>query len=171
MFDLEADMQVINQALQSDPVLQKGFINGFVPRMPKAFDSFEFCVRAVLGQQVSVKAATTLASRVAHAANLVTPNDFPDEIDCFFPQCADLLNISFEGLGLTQSRIATLETVIDAIHTQQVSLDKDQVFEDYLTQWTSLKGVGPWTANYLSMRGLGIQDSFPDRDLGGVKSG
>ncbi|WP_158006023.1 DNA-3-methyladenine glycosylase 2 [Vibrio rumoiensis] len=170
MFDLQTDLSQVEEVLKADLILQRGFENGRVPRMPKAFDPFEFCIRAVLGQQVSVKAATTLASRVAYAANLPVPHDFPDGIDCFFPQFEDLLEASFEGLGLTQSRMATLRTVIQALEVKEVSLEKDQIFEDYLTEWTSLTGVGPWTANYLAMRGLGIQDSFPDKDLGVLKA-
>ncbi|WP_153448944.1 DNA-3-methyladenine glycosylase 2 [Vibrio algicola] len=170
MFDLDTDMSEIESKLKHDQVLQRGFVNGHVPRMPKAFDSFEFCVRAILGQQVSVKAATTLAGRVAHAADLQTPASFPRELDCFFPQLTDVIDLSFEGLGLTKTRIGTLITVIQALQGQLISLNKDQVFEDYLQQWTALKGVGPWTANYLAMRGLGIQDSFPDKDLGVLKA-
>ncbi|TVO32192.1 AlkA N-terminal domain-containing protein [Vibrio algivorus] len=170
MFDLDTNMQVIDQQLQSDPVLQRGFVDNRVPRMPKAFDSFEFCIRAILGQQVSVKAATTLAKRIAHSTQLTTPESFPAGIDFFFPQCDDLLNHSFDSLGLTSSRISTLQVVIRALKNDTISLDKAQVFEDFLEQWIALKGVGPWTANYLAMRGLGIQDSFPDKDLGVLKA-
>lgn len=170
MFDLDTDMQAIERQLQSDSVLQRGFVDNRVPRMPKAFDSFEFCIRAILGQQVSVKAATTLAKRIAHSTQLTTPESFPAGIDFFFPQCDDLLHHSFDGLGLTSSRIATLQVVISALQNDAISLDKAQVFEDFLEQWTALKGVGPWTANYLAMRGLGIQDSFPDKDLGVLKA-
>lgn len=170
MFDLDTDMQAIEHQLQADSVLQRGFVDHRVPRMPKAFDAFEFCIRAILGQQVSVKAATTLAKRIAHSTQLATPKSFPVGIDFFFPQCNDLLNHSFDGLGLTSSRIATLQVVIGALQNDEISLDKAQVFEEFLTQWTALKGVGPWTANYLAMRGLGIQDSFPDKDLGVLKA-
>lgn len=76
MFDLDTDMQVIERQLQSDSVLQRGFVDNRVPRMPKAFDSFEFCIRAILGQQVSVKAATTLAKRIAHSTQLASLRAF-----------------------------------------------------------------------------------------------
>lgn len=170
MFDLDTNMADIEQCLQQDVILQRGFVNQQVPRMPKAFDCFEFCIRAILGQQVSVKAATTLAKRIAHAAQLKTPPHFPPGIEYFFPQCRDLISLNFDGLGLTQSRIDTLRLAINSLQTGQIGLDKNQVFEDFLVQWTALKGIGPWTANYLAMRGLGIQDSFPDKDLGVLKA-
>ncbi|WP_157946013.1 AlkA N-terminal domain-containing protein [Vibrio gangliei] len=170
MFDLDTDMTAIEQHLQHDEILQRGFIHQRVPRMPKAFDSFEFCIRAILGQQVSVKAATTLAKRIAHASALATPAHFPEGIDYYFPQCQDLSHLNFSGLGLTQSRIATLQLAIASLQSGEVSLSKAQNFEEFLAEWTHLKGVGPWTANYLAMRGLGIQDSFPDKDLGVLKA-
>ncbi|MFV0576766.1 MAG: DNA-3-methyladenine glycosylase family protein [Vibrio sp.] len=170
MFDLETDMDSISHVLAKDPVLQKGLVDGKVPRMPKAFDEFEFCIRAILGQQVSVKAATTLAKRIAHTCDLKTPSSFPAGIQYFFPQCDDLLTKNYDGLGLTQSRIDTLNVTVNALHAGEISLAKQQDFEALSKQWTALKGIGPWTVNYLAMRGLGIQDSFPDKDLGVLKA-
>ncbi|MCG8567056.1 MAG: helix-turn-helix domain-containing protein, partial [Desulfobacterales bacterium] len=77
MFDLDTDFRRITRAFKADPLLSKGMVKGQVPRLPKAFEPFEFAVRAVLGQQVSVRAATALAGRIAARTELNTPTDTP----------------------------------------------------------------------------------------------
>lgn len=72
MFDLTTDFERINQHLEKDDLLKKGMNEGQVPRLPIAFNTFEFVIRAILGQQVSVKAATTFAGRIVEAGGILT---------------------------------------------------------------------------------------------------
>ncbi|MBU3914905.1 DNA-3-methyladenine glycosylase 2 family protein, partial [bacterium] len=98
MFDLDTDFQRINQKPGKDKRLSKGMIKGHVPRLPVAFNPFEVVVRAILGQQISIKAATTLAVRVAKKAGLETDHEFPPGLDYLFPNASELLRLRLNEL-------------------------------------------------------------------------
>ncbi len=83
MFDLDTDFSLINERCAKDEHLLKGMVEGHVPRLPAAFDPFEFVIRAILGQQISVQAATTLTSRVAIKADLKSHGGYPSGLDYF----------------------------------------------------------------------------------------
>ncbi|NDV25207.1 DNA-3-methyladenine glycosylase 2 [Desulfovibrio sp. JC010] len=170
MFDLDTDFRIIGAHFQGDPLLAKGMINGHVPRLPKAFEPFEFMIRAILGQQISVKAATTMAGRVAEKAGLVCGDDFPRGLDYFFPGPEELARLDLEGVGLTNNRRQTLSTAVQAILNGAVKLSSNQSLENFQRDFSSLKGIGDWTVNYVAMRGLGLPDSFPAGDLGVIKA-
>lgn len=170
MFDLDTDFMNINQKFSEDKLLSKGMENGHVPRLPIAFQSFELVVRAILGQQISVKAATTLAARIARKAQLKTGNDFPSGLDYFFPNPSELLKLELSGIGITKTRQETIKTVAQGILDNNFRLTANQHFETFQKQFSALKGIGDWTVNYVAMRGLGMIDSFPVSDLGIIKS-
>ena len=170
MFDLDTDFTKINQKFSEDKLLSKGMENGHVPRLPIAFESFEFVVRAVLGQQISVKAATTLAARIAGKAQLKSGNDFPFGLDYFFPNPSELLKLELGGIGITKTRQETIKTVALGILDKRFRLTANQNFEIFQKDFSVLKGIGDWTVNYVAMRGLGMIDSFPVSDLGIIKS-
>jgi len=170
MFDLDTDFAVINERFVKDKLLSKGMECGHVPRLPIAFDPFELVVRAVLGQQISVKAASTLATRIVGKAAIKSDNLFPEGLDMFFPDASELLTLDLEGLGITNTRQATLKTIAQAVIDDDIKLTADQDFEQFYKDFSALKGVGDWTVNYVAMRGLGMVDSFPASDLGVVKA-
>jgi 3-methyladenine DNA glycosylase/8-oxoguanine DNA glycosylase len=170
MFDLDTDFTLINQKFQKDKRLSKGMETGHVPRLPMAFYPFEFVVRAILGQQISVKAATTLAARVAGKAALNSDNWFPPGLDYFFPDPLEILKTGLDGLGITKIRQATIKTAAQSILDQQFTLTPHQAFETFQKNFSALKGIGDWTVNYVAMRGLGMIDSFPATDLGIIKA-
>ena len=170
VFDLDTDFRLINERLSKDRLLSKGMVNGHAPRLPVAFDPFEFVVRAVLGQQISVKAATTLAARVAKKAAIKSDNSFPHGLDYFFPNPSELLTLALDGLGLSKTRQATIKTATQAILDKEVKLTANQSFDSFHKDFSALKGIGDWTVNYVAMRGLGMADSFPAGDLGIVKA-
>ena len=170
IFDLDTDFTVINEKFAKDKLLSKGMVNGHVPRLPAAFDPFEFVVRAVLGQQISVKAATTLAARVAGKAGIKCDNHFPQGLAYFFPNPSELLNLGLDGLGITKTRQTTIKTVAQSILNKDIQLTPHQTFEKFHRDFSALKGIGDWTVNYVAMRGLGMVDSFPAGDLGVVKA-
>ena len=170
MFDLDTDFRHINRKFAADNILSRGMIDGQVPRLPVAFDPFEFVVRAVLGQQVTVKAATTLAGRIARKAELKTGAGFPSGLDYFFPDPSELLALDLDGLGITRIRQETIRNAAQNILDKRVQLTAHQTFEKFHRDFSALKGIGDWTVNYVAMRGLGMIDSFPATDLGLIKA-
>ena len=170
VFDLDTDFSLINEKCAKDEFLSKGMVEGHVPRLPAAFDPFEFVVRAILGQQISVQAATTLASRVAERAGLKSDGGYPSGLEYFFPNPTELLHLDLEGLGIPRTKQATLKTVAHAILDQRVKLTTHQSFETFRENFLALKGIGDWTVHYVAMRGLRMVDSFPASDLGVIKA-
>ncbi|MDC7218920.1 MAG: DNA-3-methyladenine glycosylase [Spirochaetales bacterium] len=170
MFDLDRDKSEINKRFAGDPLLSRGMPRGRVPGLPVAFDPFEFTVRAILGQQITVQAATTLAGRIAERSAHHTGISFPDDLKYFFPTAEELNKTDLTGLGITATRQKTIKTVTGAVLENRISLSPEQSFEEFNNSFLALKGIGPWTVNYVAMRGLGMADAFPASDLGIIKA-
>jgi len=169
MFDLDADMQVIQQQLSQDQMLSPIIAKYPGLRLPGCWDKFEFSIRAILGQQISVKAATTLANKITlKYGDESVPN--PSGLTHIFPQSETLVNVDYQGIGLTKSRISTLHNWLAfylANHDIFSCYDSIETLEQTLIK---IKGIGPWTVNYLAMRGLSDPDAFPSADLGIIKA-
>ncbi|MEQ1831456.1 MAG: AlkA N-terminal domain-containing protein, partial [Candidatus Eisenbacteria bacterium] len=164
MFDLDADVVAIAAALSRDPRLARAF-KGRVVRVPGAFDAFEAGVRALLGQQVSVAAARTLAGRLVAAAG--APLHAPaGALTHVFPTPAAVAAAPLETLGLTRSRAAALRGFAAAVASGALDLGAFRDLDDAVAKLVSLPGIGDWTAQYLAMRALGEPDAFPAGDLG-----
>ncbi len=162
LFDLHADPAVIDATL--------GPLAGASPglRVPGSFDPFETAVRAVLGQQVSVAAARTLAGRLADAFGEPIPNA-TGELTRLFPTPQRIASTTVEQvmqLGLTTKRAETLIGLASAIATGRVLLEPGHRVEETMAALRQLPGVGEWTAQYIAMRGLSWPDAFPHTDLG-----
>ena len=170
MFDLDTDFSFINEKFAQDEILSRGMEDGHVPRLPIAFDLFEHTIRAILGQQITVRAATTLAGRIVEKVSLKVNPNFPVGLDYFFPTPSELLKIDLDGLGITKTRQATIKNVLNAIVNKAVCLRANQPFDQFYRDFSSLKGIGDWTVHYVAMRGMGMVDSFPSRDLGILKA-
>jgi AraC family transcriptional regulator of adaptative response / DNA-3-methyladenine glycosylase II len=137
-------------------------------RVAGAFDGFELAVRAILGQQVSVRAATTLARRFAEAFGQPTVSPFP-ALTRFSPLPARVAEARLEeltGIGLVAARAECVRTLARAVCDKKVSLEAEQDPEAMIDRLTALPGIGPWTAHYIAMRGLRWPDAFPHSDLG-----
>ena len=173
LFDLDADTGAIKAALARDPRLARA-LRDRVVRVPGAFDAFEAGVRALLGQQVSVAAARTLAGRLVAACGEPLPDrlvtaggpPLPDPLTHVFPTPAAVANAALEKLGLTRSRAAALRGFATAIADGSLDLGAFRNLDDAVEQLTALPGIGDWTAQYLAMRALGEPDAFPAGDLG-----
>ncbi len=164
MFDLDADVEPVAAWLARDPRLARA-LEGRVVRVPGAFDAFEAGVRALLGQQVSVAAARTLAGRLAAAAG--TPLDPADgALTHVFPGPAAVARAPLERLGLPRARAAALRGFAEAVASGVLDLGGFRDLDDAVEQLTRLPGIGEWTAHYLAMRALGEPDAFPAGDLG-----
>jgi AraC family transcriptional regulator of adaptative response / DNA-3-methyladenine glycosylase II len=170
MFDIDTDFDPINKMFEKDPLISRGMNVGQVPRLPIAFNPFEFTVRAILGQQITIKAATTLAGRIVEKAGISVSEDFPSGLEFLFPNAKELAATPLENLGITGIRQQTIRTVTGAILDSRLSLSVSQGFETFEKDFSSLKGIGDWTVNYVAMRGLGMKDAFPASDLGIIKA-
>jgi len=165
MFDLDADPQAISDALSTSarlaPLLQKQ--PGL--RLPSGWDGFEIAVRAILGQQVSVAAARTLATRLARQFGEALPAPFGAGLDHLFPTPDALADADLTCIGLTRARAETVRTMAAALLDGRVDFRTERTLEDFTARWVALPGIGPWTAQYIAMRALGHPDAFPTDDL------
>ncbi|MEY2874555.1 MAG: hypothetical protein RLZZ373_1926 [Pseudomonadota bacterium] len=147
-------------------------------RVPGAIDGFEVAVRAVLGQQVSVKAAHTLAGRLVEAFGEATPTPFA-ALHHLFPTPARLAALdpaALAALGIVRSRAAALVALARAVASGALDLGPCTDLDAMLARLQGLPGIGPWTAQYIALRALGWPDAWPSGDvvlrkaLGGVTS-
>lgn len=184
LFDLDVSPEIITTTL-NEPWVTQGL------RVPGTFNGFELGVRAILGQQITVKAATTLSGRLVHT--LGTPFETGIEgLDTLFPipeafvqlmhgetPIADILG----PLGITGWRSNTIAALAEALVNGQVYLNplvkgvendlssashnaQMQAAEAEMRQLLAIKGIGNWTAQYIGMRALGYTDSFLETDIG-----
>ncbi len=165
MFDLDADPKAISDALGASPRLQPLLDRHPGLRLPSGWDGFEIAVRAILGQQVSVAAARTLATRMAHRFGHVLPTPLADGLECLFPTPDALVDADLASIGLTRARAETVRAVSRALLEGRVDFRAERTLEDFVARWVALPGIGPWTAHYVAMRALGHPDAFPTDDL------
>ena len=168
LFDLDADPAAIAAALAADGALAP--LVGARPglRVPGAYDGFELAVRAVIGQQVSVPAASTLTGRLAarHGGLMEAAAGPGGGPTVLFPLPGDLAGADLSGLGLTTGRQVTLRALAAACADGRVNLDPGTDPEETAARLVDLPGVGPWTVAYILMRAAGDPDAFPGSDLG-----
>ncbi|HEY4530535.1 MAG TPA: AlkA N-terminal domain-containing protein [Luteimonas sp.] len=165
MFDLHADPRVISAALSDDPALAPLVAARPGLRLPSGWDGFEIAVRAVLGQQVSVAAARTLAARLSQRFGERLAEPFGEGLDHLFPTPEALVEADLQSIGLTRARAATLRTVASALLDGRVDFRPERRLDDFVARWVALPGIGPWTAQYIAMRAMGHPDAFPAGDL------
>ena len=173
MFDLNADWSTIAQCLRADPALAHSVDADPGVRVPGAWNGFELAVRAILGQQITVKGATTLAGRLA--ASFGKPYDGPAGLSHLFPTPEALAQAPLVNLGLTGTRVETIRALARAAargKSNQGSLNFDRAgdAETTLARLLEIPGIGHWTAQYVAMRALGEPDAFPSSDLGLLKA-
>jgi AraC family transcriptional regulator of adaptative response / DNA-3-methyladenine glycosylase II len=140
-------------------------------RLPGCFDPFEMSVRAVLGQQITVKAAKTLANRFASALGEKIRTPFED-LCCTFPGPEKILNIkkpvenSLGALGITGARSRSIYALAEALTSGAVTLSPRADPEAETRKLLALPGFGPWTVQYIGMRALSWPDALPHTDYG-----
>ncbi|MBI5615062.1 MAG: DNA-3-methyladenine glycosylase 2 family protein [Gammaproteobacteria bacterium] len=167
LFDLEAVPAVIERHLGADPLLGPRVAAAPGLRVLGAFETFDLVVRAVLGQQVSVKGATTLATRLVALAGTPLATPFAG-VTHLAPDAATLAALPvavLAGIGLPQKRAATLVALGAAVAAGRVALDGGDAAA-ISAALQALPGIGPWTAQYVVMRALRDPDAFPAGDLG-----
>lgn len=172
LFDLDARPDAIAACLARAPMLRASVERSPGLRLPGAFDGFEMAVRAVLGQQISVKGATTLAGRVVRA--------FGEPLDAALTEGEPSLAWLFPpppawtqrgaagvaAIGMPRRRADALVGLAEAVQNGRVSLDAVPIDpEATMGALAALPGLGPWTAHYVGMRALAWPDAFPAEDL------
>ena len=163
MFDLGADPGVISGHLSVDPLLGPALEAHPGVRTPGAWDGFEIAVRAILGQQVSVRAATTIAGRIA--AMFGTPTVGDDRLTRLFPPPDRLAAATLERAGVMPARADTIRRLAREVAAGRIALGPRADAQPTIAALTSLAGIGDWTAQYIAMRALGEPDAFPSGDL------
>jgi AraC family transcriptional regulator of adaptative response / DNA-3-methyladenine glycosylase II len=167
LFDLDADPEAIAAHLGRDPALAPRLAAHPGLRVPGAWDAFELAVRAMLGQQVSVAAASTLAGRLAAAfGERVSPSGPGRDLRVLFPDAKTLAHADLSGIGLPRARAAALASLAAAVARDPALLRATGPAEHAVTRLVALPGIGDWTAAYIAMRALREPDAFPASDLG-----
>ena len=172
LFDLDAHPDAIAAHLRSDARLAPEVRCRPGLRVPGAFDGFEAAVRVVLGQQVSVAAATTVSGRVAAALGqaIVTPYPGLDRVSPTAGTVASAGEDRLAGLGMPGARARTLVALARAEAEGSLKLDRGVDPDTMRARLLEIPGVGPWTAEVLAMRALGSPDAFPAGDLGVLRA-
>jgi AraC family transcriptional regulator, regulatory protein of adaptative response / DNA-3-methyladenine glycosylase II len=165
MFDLDADPQAINIALQTTPQVRSLLRKRPGLRLPGSWDGFEVAVRAILGQQVSVAAARTLASRIVQRYGEALPIPVAAGLERLFPTPQVLADADLRALGVTTARAETIRGVARAVLDGRVDFRVEQSLDEFVSHWVALPGIGEWTAHYMAMRALSHPDAFPAADL------
>jgi AraC family transcriptional regulator, regulatory protein of adaptative response / DNA-3-methyladenine glycosylase II len=163
MFDVGADPAIITEQLRADRLLRGPLARHPGIRTPGAWDGFELGVRAILGQQISVHAATTLAGRVA--AMFGSPCANGATCHRLFPTPAQLADATLEQAGLVRARAETIRTLARRTIDGTVAFDSSVDPLAAVAVLKAISGIGDWTAQYIAMRALGEPDAFPCGDL------
>ncbi|MFC0677325.1 AlkA N-terminal domain-containing protein [Lysobacter korlensis] len=166
MFDLDADPLAIAAALSTSERLRPLLQANPGVRLPSGWDGFEIAVRAILGQQISVPAARTLAARIAARFGESLPESFGVcGLTHLFPTPDALADADLAQIGLPRARADAVRTVARALLDGRVDFRPERTLDDFAARWVALPGIGPWTAQYIAMRALGHPDAFPAEDL------
>lgn len=160
-FDISADPSIIDRSL--------GALAGDAPglRLPGAFDAFELATRAILGQQVTVKAARTLAQRFVAAFGQSVTTPF-DDLTLSFPTPARIARLTGDDigrLGIVGQRAAALIALAKAMDSGALDLSVSAEPSRAIEELCAIRGIGPWTAHYIAMRALAWPDAWLPNDV------
>jgi len=168
MFDLNADWASISKTLRSDGTLGASVKVNPGIRVPGCWNGFELAVRAILGQQVTVRGATSLAGRIVTTFGRMF--DGPNALTHLFPSAEVLAKAKLESGGLTGARAETIRELARAVASGKIKFEGVIDSDDFLACLCEIPGIGPWTAQYVAMRALREPDAFPSSDLGLLKA-
>ncbi|HWU69521.1 MAG TPA: AlkA N-terminal domain-containing protein [Stenotrophobium sp.] len=168
LFDLDANPEPIEQQLARHAALRAIVRRQPGLRVPGAVNGFELALRAILGQQVTVKAATTIFGRFAAAFGEAAETPYAD-LRFFSPTAGRVAAAPLPQLirlGLTRKRAQTVSTLAREVAEGHLLLEAGVAPEQAMQQLQAIAGIGAWTANYIAMRALNHPDAFPHSDLG-----
>ncbi len=170
MFDLDANPKAIHQTLIQDPLLAERIRNTPGLRLPGSWDPFETTVRAVVGQQISVKGAVCQLGHIARLFGVPYDGDGTPHLTRLFPNAAEMLAADMAAIGMPHKKKETLRQIAQHIFSGSLQLDTVAELSRFVDSMTAIPGIGDWTANYVAMRALGEPDAFPASDLGIMKA-
>ncbi len=164
LFDLRANSSDIEQHLARDKLLAPLLRANPGLRVPGCWNGFEVAVRSIVGQQVSVKAASTLMARIA-ASHGVPYQSTNSGLTRLFPSASVLVEADLSGLGITGQRIAAIRDIARLVLNGELVIDGSMPTEQFAERICQIKGIGEWTAQYIALRALNDPDAFPHGDL------
>ena len=169
LFDLDARPDVIGRCLGRDARLAAAVKANPGMRVPGAFNGFELGLRAILGQQITVKAATTIAGRFVQAFGEPVVTPLP-ELNRFTPLPARIGRASVDDIarhGIVAARARSIIALARMQRSAGICLDggAHRNPEESIRRLAELPGIGPWTAHYIAMRALRWPDAFPKEDI------
>src|SRR5690606_34624687 len=170
MFDLDSNPDTIARHLGADELLAPLLLRNPGLRLPVAFDPSEQAVRAIVGQQVPVKAALTIVGRLLQRVG--TPIETPEAlgINRLFPTPQALAEADLTGIGMPGKRVRCLQHFAARISDGSLQLNLQDGSTALIERLCALPGIGPWTAEYIALRAFGEADAFPASDLGLLKA-
>ena len=170
VFDVGADISTIDEHLARDPMLAPLVAKRPGLRSPGGWDGFELAVRAVLGQQVSVAAARTLAGRLVELTGTVQRVPIIGKLTHVFPTAAQVAAADLDPLGMPSSRRRTLKALAQTAVADPRLFERASTLEESVKRLCSISGIGEWTAQYIALRALREPDAFPASDLALLRS-
>jgi len=172
LFDLDANPDVIAAHLAQREELAPRLANTPGLRVPGAMNGFELALRAIIGQQISVRAATTIFSRIIEhfGSPITTPHAGLNRLPPTATAIADASTESLIACGLTGRRAQTIQTLARAVGNTEIVLEPGTAAAASLQRMALIPGIGPWTLQYVAMRALRDPDAFPESDLALLKS-
>ena len=168
IFDLSARPEEIDAWLARDPLLRRHVTRAPGLRVPGAWNGFELAVRAILGQQVTVAGATTLAGRLVHRfGERFESGTFggPPDLRWHFPVPEALADADCTGIGMPGARAKAISQLATRVAQGSLSLAPDADPAETRRRLLEVPGIGGWTAEYVAMRALRDADAFPEGDL------
>lgn len=167
LFDLDADAAALQASLSGDTALRPWLRRLPGVRVPGTWDAFELACRAIIGQQISVKGATTIAGRIAQRFGEPLPHH-DGGLWRLFPTPERIANADLDGLGMPRARARALRLLARAVLNGNISFSTSRN-ERLKEALIAIPGIGPWTVQYIALR-LGEPDAFPATDLALLKS-
>ena len=165
LFDTRANPREIRRALRRDLRLRSVIARRPGLRVPGAWEPFEVAVRAIIGQQISVAAAVTVARRLVETCGTLMA-DLPGGPWRSFPEPEVLASAPLEDVPGLRLRAPVVRALAQAVATGAVRLDGSLPLADVVSALCSIRGIGPWTASIVALRALGDPDALPAADLG-----
>lgn len=166
LFDVGADVNTISAHLAKDTTLAP--LIAALPglRTPGCWDGFELAVRAVLGQHISVEAARQLGNKLVLLCGDRVDNAADPRLVRTFPSARCVATADLSRVGMPESRRATLKALAQAAVANPRLFEPPGSIEDSIAQLRTIRGIGPWTAQYIALRALRDPDAFPATDIG-----
>jgi DNA-3-methyladenine glycosylase II len=166
MFDLDADLDSIHRSLRTDRRLKSLLDDSPGVRIPGAWSAFELLVRTIVGQQVTVKAATTIMGRIVERFGTPLAGPARERPAFLFPSTEAIAQGHIDSIGMPTRRVAALQNVARAIAAKRIPFsDSGEEDTGVREALLGLPGIGPWTVEYFALRALRDPDAWPGTDL------